>query len=61
MRQKSCCAKTPCDSLRRLGEETEFGDCVATIQGLTNSQYLGRLKNVRGAVGMSNVPLFSGG
>ena len=35
--------------------------CVVTIQGLTGSWYLGRWKNIHGAVGMLGMHLFMGG
>ena len=35
--------------------------CVVTIQGLTGSWYSGRWKNIHGAIGISDMPLFMGG
>ena len=38
-----------------------FAHCVATLQGQAGWWYLCRRKNVHGAIGMSGMPLFTGG
>ena len=40
---------------------TENGECVGMVQGLTGSWDSGRRNNIHGAIGMSDMPLFTGG
>ena len=51
----------PWNMLNFHSDCTFLPSCVATVQVLTGSRYSGRRKNIHGAVGMSDMPLFTGG